>query len=230
MSGGLRDGLTSGGAVGSGDAFQSYDAEFHNMQLSLQKRIVKMQDLSGANKDVACKDIDRDVNELNHLQQQMDLELRGLPAGKRRELQTRLTARKRELTTLRQTFTRVKANSAKGSLMGSDDKSRGRLLNANARIDQSSARIEQSTRVSAQTEDIGASILGDLHGQRQQMLSSKQRLHQADDNVGESRYILRKMHARLLLNKCIAGLVVLVLLGAVGFLIWDMIFKRDAKV
>ena len=47
------------------------------------------------------------------------------------------------------------------------------------RLDQSSDRIRESRRIALETEDLGVSILGDLHQQRETLLHShnKVRVH-----------------------------------------------------
>lgn len=59
---------------------------------------------------------------------------------------------------------------------------RGRLLMSTDRINQSSERIMESRRTILETEEIGVSILEDLHQQRQSLLN-------AHSTVGSYYYI-----------------------------------------
>lgn len=47
---------------------------------------------------------------------------------------------------------------------------KGRLLMSTERLNQSSDRIKESRRTMLETEDLGVSILQDLHQQRQSLL------------------------------------------------------------
>lgn len=47
---------------------------------------------------------------------------------------------------------------------------RGRLMMSTERLNQSSDRIRESRKVMLETEDLGVSILQDLHQQRQSLL------------------------------------------------------------
>lgn len=50
---------------------------------------------------------------------------------------------------------------------------RGRLLMSTERLNQSGERIKESKRTLLETEELGVSILQDLHSQRQQLLHAQ---------------------------------------------------------
>jgi len=59
-----------------------------------------------------------------------------------------------------------------------------------------------------ETEDIGVSILEDLHQQRQALLHANNTLHGVDENIGRSKKILTAMSRRMSRNKYIVGFVI----------------------
>lgn len=70
------------------------------------------------------------------------------------------------------------------------------------------------------SQDLGASILRDLHGQRQTILSTRETLHGADDNITKARKVLSNMSRVMLQNKIIMGGVIVFLLLAIALIIW----------
>lgn len=54
---------------------------------------------------------------------------------------------------------------------------RGRLLMSTERLNQSTDRVKESRRTMLETEDLGVSILQDLHQQRQSLLHAHKAVH-----------------------------------------------------
>ena len=74
---------------------------------------------------------------------------------------------------------------------------RARLLSGTDKLSDSSRRLEESHRVALETEDLGADILGNLRGQREQIEGTRDRLYQADRNIDRASGTLGKMIRRL---------------------------------
>ncbi|CAL5225835.1 g8616 [Coccomyxa viridis] len=81
---------------------------------------------------------------------------------------------------------------ADGALPGSASQ-RDRLLQSTQKLDKSGERIQQSRQMVADMEAQGAAILQNLHGQRETIQRSQQKLHEADQNISSSQKILRRM-------------------------------------
>jgi Snare region anchored in the vesicle membrane C-terminus len=58
---------------------------------------------------------------------------------------------------------------------------------------------------SAYPQELGVSILNDLHRQRQTITNARDTLHGADDNIATARRVLATMSRRLMTNKLIMG-------------------------
>ncbi|KAJ4962563.1 hypothetical protein NE237_022502 [Protea cynaroides] len=67
---------------------------------------------------------------------------------------------------------------------------KGRLLMSTERLNQSSERIKEGRKTMLETEELGVSILQDLHQPRQSLLHAYNTLHGVDDNIGKSKKIL----------------------------------------
>lgn len=73
---------------------------------------------------------------------------------------------------------------------------RQRLLQGTATLEDGQRRLEESNRIALETEDLGADILRDLRGQREQIEHSRDTLRQADGNIDRSSKTLTKMIRR----------------------------------
>lgn len=97
---------------------------------------------------------------------------------------------------------------------------RERLLMSTDRLNQSSDRIKESRKTMLETEELGVSILEDLHQQRQSLLNANNTLHGVDENIGKSRKILTAMSRRMSRNKWIIGCIIVVLLIAIALVLY----------
>ena len=69
-------------------------------------------------------------------------------------------------------------------------------------------------------QELGVQILTDLQRQRETILHSRDTLHTVDTHVSRSRQILQSMSRRILQNKVIMWGIILLLLGAIGLVVW----------
>ncbi|KAH7435317.1 hypothetical protein KP509_06G059500 [Ceratopteris richardii] len=154
----------------------------------------------------------------------MDLEARSLQPSQKSALLAKLREYKSDLNNLKKD---VKKSAASSDYVNSRDEllesglantttasadQRQRLLKSTDRLNQTGDRIKDSTRIMLETEEIGVTILGDLHSQRQTLLRATDTLHGVDDNLGKSKKILKNMSNRMSRNKCImVGLIALLL-------------------
>ncbi|KAF9954803.1 hypothetical protein BGZ72_004270 [Mortierella alpina] len=138
------------------------------------------------------------------------MELLNLPLPSRTRLQARLRGYKSELERLKQTVKRAqiaRSTSDRDELLGGlgagvdlDTASmdqRTRLLNGTDRLAQSSRTLQDSHRIALETEALGAGILSDLRGQREQIIHSRNTLLEADSSIDKSSRILKGMARRL---------------------------------
>lgn len=66
------------------------------------------------------------------------------------------------------------------------------------------------------TQELGASILRDLAGQRETIMHSKATLQSTDDNITKARKVLTTMGRRMMQNKIImAGIILFLVLGII---------------
>ncbi|KAG6758031.1 hypothetical protein POTOM_038364 [Populus tomentosa] len=96
---------------------------------------------------------------------------------------------------------------------------RERMTMSVERLNQSGDRIKESRRTMLETEELGVSILEDLHQQRQTLLHAHNKLHGVDDAIDKSKKVLTSMLRRMTRNKWIVGSVIAALVVAIIFII-----------
>ncbi|XP_027123631.1 vesicle transport v-SNARE 13-like isoform X2 [Coffea arabica] len=162
----------------------------------------------------------------------MDLEARSLPPSVKASLLAKLREYKTDLNNLKTEVKRISsANSnqaardellesgmADAMMVAADQ--RGRLMMSTERLNKSSDRIRESRKVMLETEDLGVSILQDLHQQRQSLLHAHNTLHGVDDNISRSKKILTNMSRRMSRNKWIIGSIIAALVIAIILILY----------
>ncbi|MBA0685767.1 hypothetical protein Goari_013415 [Gossypium aridum] len=165
----------------------------------------------------------------------MDLEARSLQPNVKTMLLAKLREYKSDLNNLKSEVKRIASGNINpdardqllesgmaDALMASTNQ-RSRLMMTTERLNQSSDRIRDSRRTMLETEELGVSILQDLHSQRQALLHANNTLHGVDDNIGKSKRILTAMSRRMNRNKWIIGIIIAVLIITIAAVLY---FKR----
>jgi len=218
------------GEPGGSTLFETYEGDYNTISNSLSRKInSQIPSLSGEAKKEAIRAAQREIEEADELIDQMDVELRSLPQATRARLQPRFRNYKSDLAKLKKDFNRVSVSatadrdelfSGAGDLETTSADQRQRLLKANQRLTDSTSRLQDSHRLAAESEEIGTGILKDLHGQREQIIRTRDNLDKADENIDTSSRILRGMSRRIQTNKFITALIIIVLLAIIGVIIY----------
>lgn len=204
------------------DRFDSYEKEFKALYDDLSARIEDPQAQAPS-----VSELQRLVDEGYELLDQLALEVQSIPSGSRssynskiRNYRSNLDKAKRKITTAGQEADRsaLFANrSTNDDDVGSSQ--RQQLLSGQQSLERSSDRLRESQRVANETEFIGASILSDLRGQREQIGNAHRTLIEADGNVDRSLRTLRTMARRMAANKIITYAIIAVLVVLIIFVI-----------
>ncbi|XP_058788310.1 vesicle transport v-SNARE 13-like isoform X2 [Vicia villosa] len=162
----------------------------------------------------------------------MDLEARSLQPSTKATLLAKLREYKTDLNNLKNEVKRISSTNVNttsreellelgrvDSLSVSNDQ-KGRLLMTTERLNQSTDRITNSRKTLLETEELGVSILQDLHQQRQSLLHAHTSLHGVDDNISKSKKILAAMSKRMSRNKWIVGSLMAALVLAIILILY----------
>jgi vesicle transport through interaction with t-SNAREs protein 1 len=84
------------------------------------------------------------------------------------------------------------------------------VLEGHATLERTAESLARSQRTAVATEQVGEEVVSELSAQRETLLRSKQRLADTDHELSQTHVLLRKMTLRVLTNKII--LIVIILL------------------
>lgn len=220
-----------------GEVFDGYERQYCELSANLSKKCTTASLLDGEQKRQQISEIKAGLDEADSLIRKMDLEARSLQPNVKAVLLAKLREYKSDLNNLKSEVKRIaSANSnqaARDALLESgmadamsvSANQRARLMMSTDRLNQSSDRIKESKRTMLETEELGVSILQDLHQQRQSLLHANDTLHGVDDNVSRSKKILTNMSRRMSRNKCIIGSIIAVLVVVIALILYFKLSK-----
>lgn len=97
---------------------------------------------------------------------------------------------------------------------------RAGLLTDDRQLQATTTRLQQTEQMCADTEAIGASILGELRGQREQLKAARDTLDDAQENLSAGQRVIRRMLARTLADRLILVFIAAMLLALIGLILW----------
>ncbi|WZZ12038.1 hypothetical protein YC2023_105127 [Brassica napus] len=212
--------------------FEGYERQYCEISANLSKKCTSSMALDGEQKKQKLSEIKSGVEDAETLIKKMDLEVRSLPPSVKSSLLVKLREYKSDLNNFKTEVKRITSGnlnaSARDELLeagmadtvtASADQ-RSRLMMSTDRLGRTTDRIKDSRKTMLETEELGVSILQDLHGQRQSLLRAHETLHGVDDNVGKSKKILTAMTRRMNRNKWTIGAIITVLVLAIIFILY----------
>ncbi|KAJ9187446.1 hypothetical protein P3X46_002901 [Hevea brasiliensis] len=214
------------------DVFEGYERQYCELSANLSRKCNSTSLLSdGEEKKVKISEIKSGLDDCDVLIRKMDLEARSLQPNVKAMLLAKLREYKSDLNKLKREFKRItsgnadqaaredllEAGMADANAVSADQ--RERLSMSVERLNQSGDRIKESRRTMLETEELGVSILEDLHQQRQTLLHAHNKLHGVDDAIDKSKKVLSSMSRRITRNKWIVGSVIAALVLAIIFII-----------
>ena len=200
---------------GGSELFASYEADFKLVFAGIQQKVGQIPELvpgSEARK-AAISAAERAIDEADEIVTQMSLEINNIPSTAKTKPRQRLRNYSSELDAARGSLLKFAQNmdrdalfgdrrgaAAGGSGGGADAvaSQRQQLLRGTQSLERSSQRLLESERIARDTESIGASILGDLSAQRDQIVHTHNSLNDSERYLDRSIKTLRGMARRYL--------------------------------
>lgn len=102
---------------------------------------------------------------------------------------------------------------------------RDRLLVAKGMVDEDDGSLKRSMQSIEETVGVGVQTQVELQEQRESMVRSKAALEESDDFLVRSRNTLRRMRRRLMTNKLLSFVIILVELLIIALIVWLKFFK-----
>ncbi|KAL6497481.1 Vesicle transport v-SNARE 13 [Orobanche hederae] len=217
--------------------FEGNEKQYCELSANLAKKCSSASLLDGEQKKQKIIEINTGVDQAEALIRRMDLEARSLQPNIRAVLLAKLREYKSDLNNLKSNAKRIASTNlnqaARDELLeaGMSDtlavsaNQRERLLMSTGKLNNSSNRIQESRKVMLETEELGVSLLQDLHQQRQSLSHANNTLHGVDDNISRSRKIISNMSRRMDRNKCIIGTIVALLIIAIAVILYVKLVK-----
>mmetsp|Transcript_34533 Transcript_34533/g.41741 ORF Transcript_34533/g.41741 Transcript_34533/m.41741 type:complete len:224 (+) Transcript_34533:293-964(+) len=219
--------------------FEGYEREYCELATTVTRKTEAMASAPVVERTNKLEDINSNISEAEALIRRMDLEARSLPSTAKTPLLTKLREYKNELAKLKRESKKAAASTegdrdellSRAELGGSSSgasssaQQRERLLLATDRVRATGDRIQQGKQTLLETEELGVSILQDLHKQRETIIHARENLHDTDDSIGAARRVLTTMSRRATTNKIILSVIVLLLIGAISTIVYFKIIK-----
>ncbi|KAK4800149.1 hypothetical protein SAY86_025514 [Trapa natans] len=214
------------------DVFERYERQYCELSSNLSRKCTAAAALDGEQKKQMISIVKTGIDEAESLIRKMDLEARSLQPNVKAVLLAKLREYKSDLNNVK---TEVKRLSSGGNYLSARDDllesgmadtltasndQKARLMMSTERLNHTGDRIKESRKTMLETEELGVSILQDLHQQRQSLLHAHNTLHGVDDNIGRSKRILTSMSRRMNRNKWIIGFIIAVLIIAIALILY----------
>ncbi|XP_031438801.1 vesicle transport through interaction with t-SNAREs homolog 1A isoform X1 [Clupea harengus] len=208
--------------------FETYEQDFGTLTAEITNKVGRIPKLSGEEKTQLVVNVDKQLEEVRELLEQMDLEVREIPAQSRAMYSTRLRSYKQEMDKLEKDFKRSRiaySDEVRTDLLGEDGASsesqliklreeRAHLLDNTEMLERSSRRLAAGYQIAVETEQVGQEILSNLNSDREKIQRSRDRLRETDANLGKSSRILTAMLRRIIQNR-----ILIFILGAIFLLV-----------
>ncbi|KAK4776438.1 hypothetical protein SAY86_005126 [Trapa natans] len=221
------------------EVFERYERQYCELSSNLSRKCTASAALDGEQKKQMISIVKTGIDEAESLIRKMDLEARSLQPNVRAVLLAKLREYKSDLNNVK---TEVKRLSSGGNYLSARDDllesgmadnltasndQRARLMMSTERLNHTGDRIKDSRKTMLETEELGVSILQDLHQQRQSLLHAHNTLHGVDDNIGRSKRIMTSMSRRMNRNKWIIGSIIAVLIIAIALTLYFKLSLND---
>ncbi len=213
------------------DILRSYEQQFGIICADIMSNISRAT--SSSDKSSAITLIENLFQEASEIIEQMDLEIRDINSAIKRTPEEKekyaniIKSYKKELSKLETEFnkqiknqkpTKSNSNNFEIQINDDDDEELNDLRRENqASMQSASSNLERGYKIVLETEETGNNILRDLFGQREQISRSRDRMREANANLGKSSRIVGDMARRLIQNK-------LILIGMCFLLVLFLIF------
>ncbi|XP_024130146.1 vesicle transport through interaction with t-SNAREs homolog 1B [Oryzias melastigma] len=215
-----------------------YKSLYDELKL-IPERVTKCH---GEERKRLVRSFDERQGEAEEVLQGMEDELRTAPPSYRNAMSTKLRLYRRDIGKLQRDMKSFAPGFGSASLTAQGDhqgiyasqnqqsthlqSQRALLLQGTEYLNNATQSIERSQRIAVETEQIGTDIIEELGGQREQLDRTRDRLVNTGENLSRSRKVLRAMSRRLMTNKLLLAIIILMELAILGAVIYLKFFRK----
>jgi len=216
------------------EKFAQFEDEFKAISESLTRKITAMaNEKDSITAEKIALEADGDVEEAKAAIQNIEREMRQWPFDQKTKAQAKIRVLNAEF---QEKSKQVAAMLSRGEggppegLSKADKKrwkeQRKRLLGANQALDNTSISLQRTQQTLAATQATGAATSATLVEQRELLIRARETVRETDSYLGKSRSILRRMSRRLVTNKLIQAMIIVLELAVVVLVVY---FKKCTR-
>ncbi|XP_078515717.1 vesicle transport through interaction with t-SNAREs homolog 1B [Lissotriton helveticus] len=224
----------------SSEQYEKLQEIFTGIYDDLQRLPERIQDSQGEEKKKLVREFDEKQQEANEMLVEMEGELKYAPAFFRSQMMTKLRSYKKDLGKLQRDVRSTdlgvgpgaRQNTKYGLYSPENEQSsnlqsqRVLLIHGTQSLNRATQSIERSHRIAAETDQIGTEIIDELGQQRDQLDRTKGRLINTSENLSKSRKILRSMSRKLMTNKLLLSVIIILELAILGGVVYYKFFRK----
>ncbi|CAB4000122.1 vesicle transport through interaction with t-SNAREs homolog 1B-like [Paramuricea clavata] len=218
------------------EKFEDLGEELDVLCSEVQSGIEKIQRLDGELKKQKIREVQKQIEDSKIILEDMEEEAVIAPGAYRNKMNARVRNKSRELEKMKRDLNKItsgfQASSARDDLLSTGPKEfdpnashRNKLIQGTEIMNRTSDSIARSQQVAAESEQIGVEIIDELDTQKDSLIRTRDRLHDTDEDLNQSRKILTRMAFRVATNKLIMGIIILVELVIVGAIVYVRFIK-----
>ncbi|XP_063802937.1 vesicle transport through interaction with t-SNAREs homolog 1B [Pseudophryne corroboree] len=224
----------------SSEQFETLHELFKGHYEHLQRLPPKLETCYGEQYKSLLREFNDKQLEANDMLIQMEEELKGAPMPFQHQMMSKLRVYKRGLVELQ---TDVKNLARSSGLSAGDSRKRGYsmeneqntamqsqrtlLLQGHESLNRTTDSIARSHYLAAETDAVGRDIVEELGGQREQLERTKGRLVNTSENLSKSRKILRAMSRKIVTNRLLLVIIIVLELAILAGLVYYKFFRKS---
>ncbi|KAM0753666.1 V-snare-domain-containing protein [Meredithblackwellia eburnea MCA 4105] len=216
-------------------AFEQYGEEWSQVQASVNSKLDKdVKQQTGEQRKATLRRINMELEEADEILDQMELEAKGkarqmivVRSNKAEVKKLRDRVLKESMTSDRDALLAQPAHSAYAMDVDESDTysatqaQRTRLLNSTQTLRSTDARLDRSSRLAAESEAIGGSVLESLRGQGAQLAHARDTLDEADGIINRASGTIKKMVRQMYKTRITIIAFIAVLVALIGLILWN---------
>ncbi|XP_063039570.1 vesicle transport through interaction with t-SNAREs homolog 1B [Engraulis encrasicolus] len=225
----------------SSEEFEKLHEIYRSLYDELQLMPQRITRSHGEERKRLMRVFDERTGETEEVLQSMDRELIGAPSTFRNGMSTKIRMYRRDVAKLQRDVRSSDlgtglagrpGESRQGIYATQNDQSthvqsqRALLIQGTSSLNNATASIERSQRMAAETDQIGNEIIEELGEQRDQLDRTRDRLVHTGENLSRSRKILRSMSRRIVTNKLLLSVIIIMELGILGAVVYLKFFRK----
>ncbi|XP_069806094.1 vesicle transport through interaction with t-SNAREs homolog 1B [Dendropsophus ebraccatus] len=221
----------------SSEQFETLHELFTERYEQLRAMPPRLEGCRGEQRKSLLREFDKRHLEAHEMLSQMEEELKGAPRSfqnqminKMRTYRKVLAELQREAKTLNSGFSsddgRKGFYTVENEQRATMNPQRALLLQGHESLNRTTDSIARSHCIAAETDAIGQNIVEELGEQREQLERTKDRLINTGENLSKSRKILRSMSRKIVTNKLLLSIIIILEIIILGAVVYVKFFRK----